>query len=400
MIFNVIANVKNYLHCSYLVLMQTMVLKIILYIVIILVPNIAICQSYENQMLAGIDVGGKSAKLTIVKQINGKFTTLLDSNIVTNVTDFTPHVIENTVIIVTALYNIAALYYNVQRNNIYIVLSSGVVNIATATKNRAIINGLEIKLEAKIPNLINKVQAISSQQESMFTFLGQIPKEAQKNVCSLNIGSSNTIFGNLANENNLLYRSFFYNVGTKVLTNTVGMYYDSVKTLSEYARLVSITANAICNSYYKKEQFLSTGFESKNKVILNGGICWALINIIYPNNFEDDEITLKIDDLDNFINNIKNKNLKKGELKTVIESKNLNKLKLIKFNKLLNDINKVYNERSIIAGAFYLKQLLTDLKLLNPQLIFNFIRDSNNAWIKGFLMYGSSGKNNEIQLAN
>ena len=168
---------------------------------------------YAPSLYAGIEVGSKGVKLSVVDiskstKTNSAFTIIKDTSVNTDFISFTNPSTEATLNGLYNLYQFALEQYKIPSANIYTVVSSGVKVQAEKDAKTEFINKLVEAFRNKINDQKRKVEVIDALQEARLSHLGIVPDNKRYTTFLVDIGSGNTKGGFFPNGNTKDFKLF------------------------------------------------------------------------------------------------------------------------------------------------------------------------------------------------
>jgi hypothetical protein len=150
------------------------------------------CVNSNAQEIAGIEVGSKSVKLTVLNKEGEKYTVLKDTSVNTDFISFDEKTKAATLQAFSGLYTFVKNTFSVSSNNIATVISSGVKAQADKAKKNDFIKSLIIDFRKNINEDKKEVEVVSVLNESVLSHYGIVADENRYNTFLIDIGSGNT----------------------------------------------------------------------------------------------------------------------------------------------------------------------------------------------------------------
>jgi hypothetical protein len=325
----------------------------------------------------GIEIGAKGVKFTVIKvaKIGGsfKFVSLKDGSKNPQTVDLTDVAISKTADIVKAFMD-TLLNNNVNPNNIYIAVSSG-VEIA-AEKNPAKKEALRQAIVNAVPNYKKDINFLDPCREGDLTIAGTLPQKVLYSSALIDIGSGNTKGG-------------FRKKGQQ--STCLSIPWGSVSFAKKFAtkndkmaaanKFLNDSISVVVNSEIQKDNDLT----NRPYDYFTGGIIWAMCNYMHPGDVNKDFTDFTKEDVDKFLDlAINNYQLLIHPDLTRITDPELSK----QIQKELYGSNgsvSVFNQDNIIAGAMILKSIVDQLDSNGAKRLI-FIRYGSVGWISGYIV--------------
>lgn len=333
-------------------------------------------KSIAQTKYAGIEIGAKGVKTTIltIENVKKGIYTLdkywsentsitkgisIDGNLSNEDIDYTSNVV---------LQNFDKLVseYSIDKNNIFIVASSG-VGMAKNTK----------ELVEKIKEFTGKkLDVISIAVESKLLAKGGIPPNRYLDSTILDIGGGNTKGGYAEGDNkgNTIFMPLGLNLGTITLTEKIKKKATS-NELSEFLEQTT-TFNDSLNIAVNKMYDLSPISKHKKNIYLSGGAVWAFITLSSETPNVDNFHEFTLDELNQYqvrlINNY-----------ATFE-------KLAETNKEAEKVLKTYSQKYLISANNLLLSVLNNLESPKEKKYY-FSKQGQIAWLLAYVVDSSKG---------
>lgn len=324
--------------------------------------------SQEN-MFAGIEIGSKGIKMSIIdvhniKKGNIDVKSFWTENvaIAKNISidgNMAPEDIDRAITIISNNYNKIKNEMKVPDDNIFIVASSGV---AMAQNTQILTN--------KVKTATGKdLEFIEAHMEGKMLLKGCIPPVDYKNSIILDIGGGNTKGGyiDVVNNNAFVFFPLSLNYGSVTLTQSVIKQTRS-EDLDEFnSRSFSFlpTLREQVSAMYKS----SPQALSKEKIYMSGGAVWAFYTL-YKGVTKEPFNQFKLEDVINYDAILKN-NFKKLE-------------DLAKTDPEIEKVLKTYSQKYLISGSNILLVCLEALPDVNNKKLY-FAKEGQIAWLISYI---------------
>jgi exopolyphosphatase/pppGpp-phosphohydrolase len=327
--------------------------------------------TYSQSIYAGIEIGGKGVKVSIIKIIDlqvGEFevvkTWSRNTNITKNVDkdgNLDKTDIDDTSYVVLDLMIQIKREYKITDPTIFIVASS---SVATAT-NREI-------LKEKVKSLTTKnLDFMTSDVESKLIIKGAIPQRDYLNSVILDVGSGSIKGGVIELDKNRTYAfsPFGTKFGTTNLTekikNKIGASGDDKSFTNEMVKFqdsLSITMKKMFDNVPMAKD--------KENVYIIGGAAWAFMTLTKPDETEAYQPFLQRELLaysDNLLNHY-DEFIKKDYV-----------------NKEYEHVLKAFNKENLISGCMLMNQLAANM-VKPAQKKYYFVRQGQVAWLIAYIV--------------
>ncbi len=337
-----------------------------------------------EELYAGIDVGSKGVKLSIigvtVSPKKGLTYTLKKSmSINTEPSALTPQAIKETAQAVKDLVDTATGRNNVISDRMFIILSSG---LKQATDKQA---GKEAELIAAmkeaLKNPSQKIDIISAEDEAKFGALAMVAPELHISSSLMDIGGGNMKGGYLLNRNKFESVNFPY--GTKAFVKIVKKKLPDAN-LEEYTKGVNEEVKVV-GEELSLELNRKVGFKNRKNVFLLGGIVFVMNAFLHPEraNIVGRPVEVSIDDVRKFrqMSASSYEELINPDFSRITDPA----IRQVAEEDVKNITTKIYNQQDIIAGAALLETLIKEMNRDGVQKRFYFIKGGDVAWISGYV---------------
>lgn len=343
-------------------------------------------KNYEPSVYAGIEVGSKGVKLSIIEMgknatSNGSFKSIKDTSINSDFISFTPASFTATVDGLTALFNMAVNTYNIPTNKIYTVVSSGVKGQAAKENNLVAITKLSDSFRAKINEPNRVVDVIDIKDEAILSHIGIVPESRRYNTFLIDIGSGNTKGGYFRNGNTNEMKLFTLNWGTKTVANATEKRLEDDKSIPNYKKqLMRVLAGEPNNEiiYAVNE---SDAYNMNDYFAFSGGIAWSVATLMYPELIDNSVVPVTYNDLVKFnetlstnFNSLSAENLLKNT-----PTKNLMRIAEVE------RVHKVFDQKSLMAGAALLQNIIRQFEGTMEKKQFFLVKNGQVGWISAYV---------------
>ncbi len=336
-------------------------------------------------MLAGIEVGSKGVKLTVLEKVSsGTFRVLKDSAVNSDFISFSPASFDATTAALTGLYQYTRQQWKLQPEAIAVAISSGVKAQADKLgKNNHLQTFIE-SFRIKTGEENRAVEVVTVLKESILSHYGIVSDADRFTTFLIDIGSGNTK-GGYFNGSTKQFVMFQLPSGTKSITNA------AEKTCGgncEFTKFKDFVMPAV-DSVEKKEIIYavnaSGAFPASNTIALSGGIAWAVATLLYPEKTDQPQIEVTYKDVNRF---------REGLLKYYASIPDTNKLtikgmkpqELSKVRRELHRVLSVFDIKSLLAGSTYMLRIMRQFEAVTSQKKFKLIKNGQTGWITGYIL--------------
>lgn len=349
------------------------------------VSNIAKCED----LYAGIDVGSKGVKLSIIQMgknasLTGSFVAIKDTSVNTDFISFTPSTFSATVKGMSSLYNVALNDYKIPAGKIFTVISSGIKGQAEKENKMANVKALTDSFKIIINDAARNIPVIDAMGEARLSHLGIVPEARRFNTFLIDIGSGNTKGGYFKNGDTKELKLFMLNWGTKTIANATEKRLDENKTMPNYKKQLSrvLAGDPDREIIYAVNE--SGAYNMNDNFAFSGGIAWAVATMLYPELSENSVVPLTFEDLNNFNEKLAGNyaNMTPEILANNVADKTLNKLEI---TNEIRKVQKVFDQRSLMAGTGLLLNIVRQFEGTQEKKQFFLIKNGQVGWISAYV---------------
>ncbi len=350
---------------------------------------------YDNSLLySGIEVGSKGVKMSLLEvgknaKNNGSFNVLKDTSVNTDFISFSAATFSATLDGLYSLYDVATKEYNISPDKIFTVVSSGVQMQAAKDEKKDWIDKLIDSFKLKINDAQRKVEVIDPMQEGRLSHLGIVPDAKRYTTFLIDIGSGNTKGGYFPYDNTTDFRLFNLNWGTKSVANATEKRCDEFdKTLANYNKqMYRVLAGAEEKDIVYAVNS-SGAYNMNDYIAFSGGIAWATATLMRPELINNSIVTVTYDEVLNFSETLyKNYTaLSDAVLVKTISDPGIEKTAA----KEIKRVNKVFDQRSMMAGTGLLLKIMRQFKSIFETKQFYLVKNGQVGWISAYVDQHSS----------
>ncbi|MBL0201036.1 MAG: hypothetical protein IPP81_13165 [Chitinophagaceae bacterium] len=350
----------------------------------------SVVKKYETgNVFAGIEVGSKGVKMSMVELDkhageDGEFKILKDTSINTDFISFTQPTYQATLAALNRLYEIAVKQNRIPVANVFTAISSG-VNIQAQKEDKKIwidqlINAF--RLNNNEPD--RKVAVIDVVEEARLSHLGIVPEARRYNTFLIDIGSGNTKGGYFPYGTTKDFRLFQLTWGTKSTFNAAEKMLGDDKGLENFnSQLNRVLAGAENNEIVYAVN-ASGAFPKSDNIAFSGGIAWAVATLIAPELNDNAVVGVTYDDVIEFTENLsKNPSLYSDYY--IVKRLSENSVDAEKLERDVKQVNKVFDQRSLLAGAGLLLKIMRQFDGVIERKKFYLVKNGSVGWISAYV---------------
>ena len=350
----------------------------------------------EEELYAGIDVGSKGVKLSIIKMgknasVTGSFVAVKDTSVNTDFISFTPQTFNATLYGIKNLYTYARQAYNIAPDKIFTVVSSGIKGQAEKENKTGRILALADSLRILLnePNRI--IPIIGAMDEAKLSHLGIVPEARRYNTFLIDIGSGNTKGGYFKNGNTKELKLFMLNWGTKTISNATEKRLDDNKSITNYKKQLNRVLAGDPNNEIVYAVNESGAYNMNDNFAFSGGIAWAVATILYPELADNSVVPLKFDDLvalneklaTNFLT------ITPASVANTLADKTINKKGI---EEEVGRVLKVFDQKALMAGTSLLLNIVRQFEGTQEKKNFFLVKNGQVGWISAYVAQSVNSK--------
>lgn len=361
---------------------------------IMLLSNISIAQTsikpqYSNSVIyTGIEVGSKGVKMSVIEmgknpQSSGSYQIIKDSSVNTDFISFSPSTFAATLDGLCGLYNKAEKEYEIPAKRIFTVISSGVKMQAEKDKKTEWVNNLIDSFRIRINQPARQVEVVDVTKEAILSHLGIVPEARRYSTFLIDIGSGNTKGGFFPFGNTETFRLFQLNWGTKSAANATEKRLENDNTLENYNRQLYRVLAGAENSEIVYAVNSSGSYPLSDNIAMSGGIAWAVATLTHPELIDNSVITVTYSEVAKFCEKIfDNPDIYSPASLSV----NVNfKDQKDAIMKEAGRVHKVFDQRSLMAGAGLLLKIMRQFAAAHETKQFYLIKNGQVGWISAYV---------------
>jgi hypothetical protein len=338
----------------------------------------------SEELFAGIDIGSKGVKLSIIGvTVSAKkgltYSLKKSMSINTEPSALSAAAIKETAMAVKDLIDTATVRNSVVADRLFVVMSSGLKQATDKAPGKEAELMAAIRDAVKNPN--QKIDVISFEDEAKYGALSMIVPELHLSSSIMDIGGGNVKGGYLLNRSKFEAVNFPY--GTKAFGKIVKTKYPDTD-LKGYIAGVDAEIAPI-REEIAIEMNRRVGLKNRKNIYLLGGIAFVMNTLLHPERAAiiGRPVEVTLDDVKKF---------------RQMSVSNYEELITPDFGKIADPIarqiaeedvklitTKLYNNQDIIAGATILETVMKEYTRDGVQKRFYFIKGGDVGWISGYV---------------
>jgi hypothetical protein len=355
-------------------------MKNIFIVASLLIAHVAFAQTEKK--IAGIEVGSKGVKLTVLKKVDETFTVLKDTAVNTDFISFDDKSKMATLNAFSGLYNFVKNNYGISSNDIATVISSGVKAQADKAKKNDYIQNLITDFRAAINEDKKEVEVVSVMKESVLSHYGIVADENRYNTFLIDIGSGNTKGGYFAKDDK--FTMFQIPQGTKSTTNITEKKCGTPCDFIAFSKII----NGVTDSVEKFDIIYavnaSGAYPGSTTMAVSGGIAWAVATLLRPEKTESQTLDITYKEVERFRESlVKYYDVIPDTSKLMI--KGIPDAELTKIRKEVKRVLNVFDVKSLLAGSGLLLKIMRQFEAANSSKKFRLIKNGQVGWITGYI---------------
>lgn len=341
---------------------------------------------------AGIEIGSKGVKMSVIRlrsDVKGEYayTVLADTAINTEVILFTGQAINESIKAVKTLHDIAVKREGIPTRRVFTAISSGVQSQAKKKNKLPVLIDLQEGVRNEIGQPDRSVEVVTVEEEPRLTHLGVVHPEGRYDALIIDIGSGNTKGGYFA-DGTLNFISFFVDWGTKSLTNELEK--TDFTNMEDYAKAAAQKVQTVKIEEIRPAISAKSGLRNKPRVIMSGGICWAVATIMHPESINSAYVEVTTDDVKRFrdlaVKDYAQLTNKESQMYKIQSKEDREKAK-----KEIGRVLDVFDQKAMIAGAELLETTMKEFNATSIQKNYYLARYGYIGWVTGYIIRSLAG---------
>jgi hypothetical protein len=343
----------------------------------------------KSTVYAGLEVGSKGVKMTVLEvgknaQNTGTYNALKDTTVNTDFISFNPAVFTNTLNAFTNLFQKARQEYEIPSDKIFTVVSSGVLAQAEKEMQMAMVNALADSFRIRIDEPQRKVQLVDVTEEARLSHLGIVPESKRYTTFLIDIGSGNTKGGYFPNGNTNDLKLFQLTWGTKSIANGTEKRMADDISLANYKRQLYRVLEGPTNTEIIYAVNVSGAYNMSDNIAFSGGIAWAVANLLYPELMDNPVVPVTYAEIERFSENLYEHYADFTD-EALLKKTTDNSLDKSAIAKEIKTVNKVFDQRALMAGTGLLLKIMRQFEGLYDKKEFFLVKSGQVGWISAFV---------------
>lgn len=343
----------------------------------------------RSQVFAGIEVGSKGVKMSVLEvgknaQNTGTFNLLKDTSVNTDFISFNPQTFAATLQGLQQLYVKATNDYQILPENIFTVISSGVVVQSEKEMKTAMVQALADSFKIRIADPKRVVSLVDVTEEARLSHLGIVPEAKRYSTFLIDIGSGNTKGGYFPNGNTNELKLFQLSWGTKSVANNTEKRIEDDKSLANFKKQLYRVLEGSANTEITYAVNVSGAYNMSDNIAFSGGIAWSVATLISPELADNPVVPVTYDEVLAFSEKLyQNYNaLSDAALTAKLTDNSLDKQAVAEE---IQRVHKVFDQRSLMAGTGLLLKIMRQFAGVYEQKQFYLVKSGQVGWISAFV---------------
>jgi hypothetical protein len=347
----------------------------------------------KSTIFAGIEVGSKGVKMSLVeidkKAVRaGSFHLLKDSSVNTDFISFNEPTFSATLDGLTGLFTAINNKYQIPSDRIFTVVSSGVKGQAEKDNKTAWIQKLVDSFRIRIKEPERKVEVVDIKEEARLSHLGIVPEEKRFTTFLVDIGSGNTKGGYFPTDNTNEIRLFQVNWGTKSINNATEKRLEADKSITNYSRQLTRVLSGTPNTEIEYAVNVSGAYNMSDNIAFSGGIAWSVSTLLFPEMVDNNVIPVTYDEVQKFSERLV-RNYNDFSTDNILRRISDNSVDKTAVTKEVKDVNKVFDQRALIAGVGLLLKIMRQFEGVYEKKQFYLVKNGQVGWVSAYVDKGA-----------
>ncbi len=347
----------------------------------------------KSTIFAGIEVGSKGVKMSLVeidkKAVRaGSFHLLKDSSVNTDFISFNEPTFAATLDGLTGMFTSINNKYQIPSDRIFTVVSSGVKGQAEKDNKTWWIQKLVDSFRVRIKEPERKVEVVDIKEEARLSHLGIVPEEKRFTTFLVDIGSGNTKGGYFPSDNTNEIRLFQVNWGTKSITNATEKRLEADKSITNYSRQLVRVLSGTPNTEIEYAVNVSGAYNMSDNIAFSGGIAWSVSTLLFPEMVDNNVVPVTYDEVQKFSERLV-RNYNDFSTDNILKKISDNSVDKAAVTKEVKDVNKVFDQRALIAGAGLLLKIMRQFEGMYEKKQFYLVKNGQVGWVSAYVDEGA-----------
>lgn len=343
----------------------------------------------NSSVYSGIEVGSKGIKMSILEvgknaQSRGTFNILQESSVNTDFITFSPATFNATLNGFVNYYNTSLKSYNIPAEQIFTVISSGVMGQAEKEDKVKMVYLLIDSFKTRIKDSKRIVEVVDVREEARLSHLGIVPEKRRYNTFLIDIGSGNSKGGYFPKGNTKDFKLFQLNWGTKSVANVTEKRMGDNKSLTNFStqlfRVLSGAENA--DIIYAVNE--SGSYPLCDNIAFSGGISWSLATLMYPELIANAVVPVTFEEVIKFSEKIY-RNYSSLSDKVLLSKITDKSVDTAAAGKEIRRVHQVFDQKSLMAGTGLLLKIMRQFESIREKKQLYFTKNGQVGWVSAYV---------------
>lgn len=344
---------------------------------------------YNNSTIyTGIEVGSKGVKMSVIEigknaRNSGAFHILKDSSVNTDFISFTEASSAATLQGLLDMYNKALIEYKIPSRRIFTVISSGVKMQAEKDNKQDRVKALIDAFRLATGEPDRKVEIVDVTKEARLSHLGIVPESRRYNTFLIDIGSGNTKGGFFPYGNTEEFKLFTLNWGTKSTANATEKRLQEDNSLANFNKQLYRVLTGAENAEIIYAVNASGAYPLSDNIAVSGGIAWAVATLTHPEMIDNPVVSVSFEELKKFCEKIYTNYPSFSAASVAATISNPVEKELVTIE--VNRVHKVFDQRSLMAGAGLLQKIMRQFESAFETKHFYLVKNGQVGWVSAYV---------------
>lgn len=343
----------------------------------------------NSSVYSGIEVGSKGIKMSILEvgknaQSKGTFNILQESSVNTDFITFSPATFNATLSGLVNYYNTSLKSYGIPSDQIFTVISSGVMMQAEKEEKTKMVYTLIDSFKTRIRDSKRIVEVVDVLMEARLSHLGIVPEKRRYNTFLIDIGSGNSKGGYFPQGNTKDFKLFQLNWGTKSVFNAADKRIEGEKTLTSFNTQLFRVLSGAENSDIIYAVNESGSYPLCDNIAFSGGIAWSLATLMYPELIANAVVPVTFQEIVKFSEKIYSQYSTLSD-KSLLAKITDNSVDTAAAGKEIRRVHQVFDQRALMAGTGLLLKVMRQFEGIHDKKQFYLTKNGQVGWVSAYV---------------
>lgn len=337
-----------------------------------------------NNIFAGIEVGSKGVKMSVVELKKKSFVIVKDTSVNTDFITFSSQTSDATLEGLSGLFNTALSAYGIPSDRIYTVISSGVKMQADKDNQQKRIETLIGSFRERIKEPNRKVEVVDVTQEATLSHLGIVPQSRRYTTFLIDIGSGNSKGGYFPSGNTSHFKLFQLNWGTKSVANATDKRTDEFdRTTLNWHKQLGRVLTAVESEDIIYAVNASGAFAMSDHIAFSGGISWAVATLLHPELADQSSVSVTFGEVIAFSEKLLNNYKALADSSIIRTTSGI--ADPVATGREIRRVHSVFDQRALMAGTGLLLKIMRQFSSVYETKQFVLIKNGQVGWISAYV---------------